>query len=184
MKNKILWISAFILLCSVCFADVYETEIYTGNIKIEDEIINNIIIIRNNPKPTEEEYNALENQVYTLLKNSNEECLKLLGLSKNQKEKVAKLQHSYLNCAKSHGVLLKKAYIEYNEEYKKDPSSKETSAKKEILKKHADNVKKDYDIYQKNLFDILNEKQINIYNKYLENKIQEMKTKWKNRNNK
>ncbi|MBQ0104999.1 MAG: hypothetical protein KBT47_03060 [Armatimonadetes bacterium] len=178
MKNKILFISILIAICCICYAqdDSYNQNSgdYSYSIPAEEQNI------ANNSKKKEDEYTILEKKIYKILKESNEECLKLLGLSNNQKHKIVKLQQSYMKIAKYHGVQLRNAYRDYNEEYKKNPNSKETEKAKQFLIKAALCTKQDYEKYQSNLFLILNDQQIKIYNEYLERKIKEMKTKWNN----
>lgn len=175
MNKKILFALFLILLSALSFADSWEIVIEKGNIEIDNETYGNIIIIRNVP---DKDYDETEDRVYRLLKESNEECLRLLNLSDGQKIKIGKLQQSYLKIAKAHGVSLKKAYKEYCREYRKNPDSKETENKKEIFIKTANLTKEDYNRYQEQLFKILNNRQIKIYNEYLDRKIKEMKQKF------
>lgn len=175
MNNKIIIALFLVLISAVSFADSWEIVIEKGNIEIDNETYGNIIIIRNVPS---KDYEKMENKVYRLLKESNEECLKLLNLSDGQKIKIGKLQQSYLKIAKAHGVSLKKAYKDYCQEYKINPDSKETENKKEIFIKTANQTKDDYNRYQEQLFKILNDRQIKTYNEYLDRKIKEMKQKF------
>ena len=174
MKNKILLIIITIFLGSLCFAQDIITEPNTvnSNAYITEEVDQNLFDVGNNNNNSKNtDYNALENKIYNQLKIINEECLNKLKLSKTQKEKVLKLQESYMNIAKAHGILLKEAYIDFNEAYKKDPYSKNTKAKKDKLQKLAQDTKEDYAKYQESLFKILTAKQRKLYNEYIEQKI-------------
>ena len=182
MKNKILLIIIITIIGCGLFAQGNTTEPIdiNSNANITGEEDQNVFDVGNNNSNNNKntDYNALENKIYNQLKIINEECLNKLKLTKTQKEKVLKLQESYMNIAKAHGILLKEAYIDFNEAYKKDPNSKDTKAKKEKLQKLAQDTKEDYAKYQESLFKILTVKQRKLYNEYIKQKIKEYQAEW------
>ena len=178
MKNKILYVFILSILTCYCFAQTDADVCFNSNADLQNMEAENIFDVGNGNKNNNTDYNAIENKIYNQLKIINEECFKILELSNDQKDKVLKLQESYMSIAKAHGILLKEAYINFNEAYKKNPNSKDTLAKKEKLQRLATDTKEDYYKYQTSLFKILTPKQKKLYNEYTEKKIKEYQAQW------
>ena len=129
----------------------------------------------------EEYYNQLENRIYQMLEDFNSECLGLLKLTPEQADKIEKLQMRYLEIAKKHGVILKKAYIDFDKEYRKNPNSSATERKKKRLVVAVDNVRKEYNRYQGELYSILTNEQIAIYEDFINKKLKELEKEWESK---
>lgn len=129
----------------------------------------------------EEYYNQLENRIYQMLEDFNDECLGLLKLTPEQTDKIYKLQIRYLEIAKKHGVILKKAYIDFDKEYRKNANSKATERKKKRLVVAVENVRKEYNRYQGELYSILTKEQIAIYEDFINRKLKELEKEWESK---